>query len=130
MHDGVIVTPFWTITSISEKSNWTAINDPCTLELGSGWRIPTTTEWTNVDASGGWGTWIGPWNSGLRLHAAGRLFNDGSLQNRGSQGYYNSSTQSSSTGCWSLFFGNGISIVAGDGYYGKAYGFTLRCIRE
>jgi hypothetical protein len=50
-HDGTTRTPntAW-ITNISESSDWTSMNDPCVLELGNGWRIPTYTEWTNVDA--------------------------------------------------------------------------------
>ena len=73
-------------TSINENSDWLAANDPCALELGSGWRLPTSTEWTNVDASGGWTDWNGPWNSALKMHAAGYLLvSDGSLDYRGSR---------------------------------------------
>ena len=51
-HDGTTRTPNTTwITSINENLDWQAANDPCALELGNGWRIPTYTEWTNVDAS-------------------------------------------------------------------------------
>ncbi len=71
-HDGTTRTPNTTwIGSISETSDWVTANDPCTIELGSGWRIPTSTEWTNVDASGGWTDRNGPWTSGLKLHPAG-----------------------------------------------------------
>ncbi|MEI7725510.1 MAG: hypothetical protein WCK09_10430, partial [Bacteroidota bacterium] len=42
------VTPFWTITDINENSDWAVGNDPCNIELGGGWRIPTITEWENV----------------------------------------------------------------------------------
>ncbi len=61
-HDGTTRTPNSTwITPINENLDWQAANDPCTIELGSGWRIPTSTEWTNVDASGNWTDWNGPW---------------------------------------------------------------------
>jgi len=70
-HDGSTLTPSWTITSIDESSDWTLLNDPCALELGAGWRIPTLTEWCNVDNSGGWTNWNGPWSSNLKMHAAG-----------------------------------------------------------
>jgi len=128
-HDGSTRTPNTTwISSISDYSDWTWANDPCTLLLGTGWRIPTRTEWTNVDASGNWTNWNGPWNSGLKLHAAGHLsFSDGSLLNRGSFGNYWSSTQSSATNGWYLAFYSGISAVNGNG---KAYGFSLRCLRD
>jgi hypothetical protein len=102
-HDGTTLTPSWTITSIDENLDWLVANDPCALELGSGWRIPTSTEWTNVDASGNWTSWTGPWNSSLKMHAAGNLNNsDGSLNLRGSNGNYWSSSQNSATNGWYL----------------------------
>jgi hypothetical protein len=44
--------------------------DPCTLELGAGWRITTKTERTNVDAGGNRTNRNGPWDSALKMHAA------------------------------------------------------------
>ena len=127
-NDGTL-TPAWTITSINETSEWTTANDPCAIELGTGWRIPTSTEWTNVDAStgGNWTNWNGPWNSGLKLHGAGFLnYSDGSLNNRGSQGNYWSSGSYSSTLSFDLNFNSGLSQLVSNN---KAFGFTLRCIR-
>jgi hypothetical protein len=69
--DSATVTPSWTITSIDENSDWLIENDPCNLELGQPWRIPTYTEWYNLDNAGGWNGWNGPWNCGLKLHGAG-----------------------------------------------------------
>ena len=128
-HDGTTRTPATTwITSISENSYWVAANDPCTLELGNGWRLPTFTEWTNVDASGGWTTWNGPWNSGLMIHAAGYLnYGDGSLINRGFHGYYWSSTQYNASNGWYLNFNSGYSNMS---INYKSYGFTARCLRD
>ncbi len=54
-------------------SDWQTANDACNIELGSGWRIPTFTEWTNVKTSGSWSNCNEPWNSGLKLDAAGYL---------------------------------------------------------
>jgi hypothetical protein len=128
-HDGTTRTPFtlW-ISSIDENLDWQAANDPCTLELGEGWRIPTSAEWTNVDATGGWTDWNGPWNSGLKIHAAGYLGNStGSLYNRGSAGYYQSSVQSGSADGWGLYFASGLSNVSSNS---KAYGGSLRCIKD
>ena len=49
MHDGINRTPNTTwINPISENSDWLAANDPCTSEIGSGWRIPSRSEWQNV----------------------------------------------------------------------------------
>jgi len=128
-HDGTTRTPNTTwINSIDEDSDWLPANDPCSIELGVGWRLPTETEWTNVDASGGWTDWNGPWNSDLKMHAAGGLlYSDGSLIYRGMYGVYWSSTQLENTYGWYLFF------TSGDCYmdYGpKAFGFTVRCINE
>ena len=128
-HDGTTRTPNTTwITSINENSDWISSNDPCTIEIGSGWRIPTYTEWSNVYASGGWTDWNGPWNAGLKMHAAGLLYySDGSLRNRGSSGYSWFSTQNDATSGWYLFF---YSSHSGIDYYSKADGFALRCVRD
>ncbi|MEI6436432.1 MAG: hypothetical protein WCP32_16510 [Bacteroidota bacterium] len=121
-------TPAWTITSINESSDWLTANDPCNLELGTQWRIPTYTEWYNVDNTGGWTTWAGPWGSGLKLHAAGYLsYSGGSLDYRGTDGIYWSSTQGSAALGWYLNVGSSYSYM---GYDGKAYGFSLRCLRD
>ena len=128
-HDGTTRTPNSTwISSIDENSDWLLANDPCTLELGSGWRLPTNTEWTNVDVSGGWTTWTDPYNSGLKLHAAGFLSSSsGSLSARGSDGYYWGSTQLNANYGWNLLFANGGSYMY---YHVKANGFTARCIKD
>ena len=127
-HDGTTVTPAWTITNISENSDWIAANDPCPLELGAGWRIPTNTEWNNVNASGNWTNWNGPWNSGLKMHAAGYLYSsDGSLTSRGSIGHYLSSTQYDASNGWSQGFSSSNGSIW---FFSKAYGFSVRCVRD
>ena len=128
-HDGTNRTPNTTwIYQISENSDWVIANDPCSIELGATWRIPTYTEWNNVDNTGGWTTWTGPWNSGLKLHAAGYLGNsNGSLFNRGSYGIYWSNTQNNVTNGWYLYFDSGGSSMYNDG---KSFGFSARCVRD
>jgi hypothetical protein len=128
-HTGSARTPNTTwITSINENSDWLTANDPCALLLGNGWRLPTYTEWTNVDASGGWTNWNGPWSSALKMHAAGSLlYSSGSLDTRGSRGYYWSSTQSDNSYGWILYFSSGNCYMSN--YY-KAYGFSSRCLRD
>ena len=128
-HDGSTRTPNTTwISSISETSDWLTANDPCNIELGTTWHLPTYTEWYNVDNTGGWTTWTGPWGSGLKLHAAGYLYySGGSLYHRGSGGYYWSSTQNDATIGWYLGFGSGDGSMYN---YGKAYGFSARCVRD
>jgi len=129
-HDGTTRTPNTTwIDGIYETSDWITANDPCNIELGSTWRIPTYTEWYNVDNTGGWTDLNGPWDSGLKLHAAGYLAtSDGSLGNRGSDGDYWSSTQNDATNGWFLGFGSGGSYMGNS--LSKAYGFSVRCVRD
>jgi hypothetical protein len=116
------------ISSISESSDWIIDNDPCATELGTGWRIPTLTEWNNVDAGGNWTNYNGSWSSALKIHAAGTLGNsDGILINRGAYGNYWSSTQSSVTNGWFIFMSSNASATYGNS---KAYGFSLRCVRD
>jgi uncharacterized protein (TIGR02145 family) len=128
-HDGITRTPNTTwINSIDENFDWITANDPCTLLLGSGWRLPSNSEWNNVIASGGWTDWNGPWNSALKMHAAGFLdINNGSLLVRGSYGYYWSSSQFDNSSGLDLFFYSGYCFMSIDF---KAYGFSARCLRD
>jgi|GEM_PF-1602749 len=127
-NDGTSVTPTWTISYINENFDWQTSNDPCNLELGTGWRIPSYTEWNNVYIIGGWNDWTSPWNSGLKMHAAGYLDNGaGSLYNRGNGGYYFSSTEHDLENGWALYFdSNSLS----ENYGGKPIGTPLRCIKD
>jgi len=127
-NNGTTVTPSWTITDISENLDWQSSNDPCLLELGSGWRLPTNSEWHNVNTIGGWIDWNGPWDSALKLHAAGNLsHSDGSLNDRGMSGYYWSGSQSDVSNSWYLYFYSGSS---GTPSFNKALGFPIRCLRD
>ncbi|MEI7500762.1 MAG: hypothetical protein WCK84_09980 [Bacteroidota bacterium] len=116
------------ITSINENSDWLAAEDPCALELGAGWRIPTGTEWTNVHNVGGWTNWAGPFNSALRLHFAGSLDNtNGTLFARGVNGGYSSSTQSDITTTNILAMGYSFCSMF---IFTKTMGLSIRCIRD
>ena len=126
-HDGTTRTPNTTwITTIDENSDWTSSNDPCTIELGAGWRIPTSTEWNNVDGTGNWTDWNGPWNSGLKMHAAGMLNNNGLLFSRSTIGGYSSSSQLSIFGSYMYFINNGCYVNTTP----KSMGFSLRCLSD
>jgi hypothetical protein len=127
-HDGSTLTPAWTITSINENTNWQIANDPCNLELGTQWRLPTYTEWYNLDNVGGWTNRNGPWNSGLKLHSAGNLnYSNGSPGARGWGGYYWSSAQDVTVNGWYLgFFPDSSEVFSG----GKTFGFSARCLRD
>ncbi len=124
--DGITVTPAWTITSISENSDWLVDNDPCTIELGLGWRIPTLSEWTNVTTEGGWNNWNGPWNSYLKLHAAGYMQSDGVLVGRGYSGAYWHNKQGGD-GFGGVFW-IGYNFATYNYYLPKEYGMSVRCI--
>ena len=133
-NDGTGAYPTWPgDVYIYSSSDWMPGNDPCSLELGNGWRIPTQTEWTAVDASGNWLNRDDAWNSALKLHAAGRLsFGTGEVQDRGVYGWYKSSTQKDAWTDWSFFFAT--NPYGGDACYVlspiKDAAFTLRCIRD
>ncbi|NCQ56176.1 hypothetical protein GW797_08140, partial [Candidatus Parcubacteria bacterium] len=84
------------------------------------------TEWTNAD--GAWTNYTDTYNSVLKLHAAGYLNNNvGSLYFRGTHGYYWSSTQNDATNGWNLNFNSSNSNMNNNN---KAYGFSLRCLRD
>ncbi len=129
-HDGITLTQAtsW-MDYIGDPINWQPANDPCTLELGSGWRLPTKIEWQNVDESGNWTNWSGPWNSGLKLHAAGRLSGSFNilLFDRGFSGNYWSSESNGSIMGWYIEFSGIISLLTVNF---KTNGFTARCIRD
>ena len=121
-----VLTPEWPTTIIDESAEWISDNDPCALELGVGWHIPTKTEWVSADAS--WSTWSDLWNSELKLHASGRLtYNNGYLDSRGSFGFYWSSTQSGGAIGWYLRFDSASSLVTN--YY-KICGYSVRCLKD
>jgi len=116
------------ISSISENSDWVAANDPCAIELGGGWRLPTSTEWEHIDATGGWTNWNGPFASGLKLNGAGYIYhNDGTLSYPGGTGGYWSSTQYDASNAWHLGYDPSVSSMFN---LSKADGFTARCIKD
>jgi hypothetical protein len=126
-HDGTTMTPSgWDGTDDPGTTPWEAALDPCALELGGTWRLPTITEWANIDAGGSWANWTAPFNSDLKLHAGGGI-SSGSLINIGSSGYFWSSNQPGGA------YNNGSGYFTGStaAYWGntlKRFGMTVRCI--
>lgn len=116
-------------------TEWCSTNDPCTLLLGTGWRLPTNSEWTNANANGqhigggtNWANYNDTFADVLKLHAAGYLDNStGSLLGRGTLGFSWSSTQYSSTFGYYLLFASSYSTMNAN--Y-KAYGFVVRCLKD
>jgi hypothetical protein len=128
-HNGITTTPNWIdFELIGDYTDWQPANDPCSAELSNGWRLPTKTEWMNVETGGGWNNWDGPWNSGLRLHAAG-FIGGKVLAERGISGNYASSRQEGLDHYyyWKLSFNSSYSWVE-KGL--QKIGFTIRCIRD
>ena len=128
-HDGTTRTPNTIWTFVIENSNWSAVNDPCSIEINGNWRLPSEVEYSNIWLAGGWGNWFGPWNSALKMHASGQLYReDGHLSGRGLDGDYWSCTQDSMDNAHEFFFysvscwPNNISE--------KMQGNTVRCLRE
>ena len=127
-HDGTTRTPntIW-ITLIGGTSGWISSNDPCSIELGNQWRIPTYSEWNNVLSAGGWITYTDPWNSGLKLHLAGALDQStGFLINRGSAGrYWSSSSNGTKYSAWEFNISNTCYMYLDL----KEFGYSIRCVR-
>jgi len=128
-NNGTTTTPVAWITGFNEAIDWTAINDPCTIMLGTDWRLPTGTEWTNVvGAPQNWTSQTDAYNSQLKLHNAGNLtYNTSGINSRGAQGNYWSSTRASATTGMDFQFNSTTSAVINND---KAYGFSVRCLRE
>jgi uncharacterized protein (TIGR02145 family) len=116
-------------TGISENLNWSAANDPCVNLLGSGWRLPTNSEWTAADAQPQyWTTAAHAYSSELKLHLAGQLaYNSGVLVNRGTNGYYWSSNYYNHYLSYYLGLAGGSSAMSNTF---KTTGFSVRCLQD
>jgi hypothetical protein len=128
-HDGTTRTPNTTwIYPINESSGWDLANDPCRIELESNWRLPTYSEWSNFWYSGWWLNWNGPWNSVLKLHAAGGIEITGEFGARGTYGYYWSSSYVSNP--QANIFSFSATACSADMVYYKAAGMSVRCLQD
>ncbi|HBN6704128.1 TPA: hypothetical protein L3261_002565 [Elizabethkingia anophelis] len=115
-------------------------NDPCP----SGYRVPSRTQWqavidnNNIERVGSWNNNNGNYTTAiyfrnpsnkrtLMLPAAGfRNLSDGTLQGRGSSGYYSSSSEAASN-AHNLFF-NSESVNISN--YGRTNAYSVRCVAE
>jgi len=119
--------PAWNTIQINVNSDWLPTEDPCTIELGTGWRMPTFAEWTKVNT--GWKGYADTYNSVLKIHAGGFLYNtDGHLAGSTTDGDYWSSTQGSNTAGCDLDFQIGSSQVINTD--NKNWGVSLRCLKD
>ncbi len=120
--------------------NWDAAKKACP----SGWHLPGDDEWTvltdylggdeiagnKLKSTSGWKkNGNGNNESGFSSLPGGYRSNSGTFGSLGSNGYWWYSTQYSSTGAWSRDMNYDGGYV-NRGYYGKAYGFSVRCVRD
>ena len=99
------------------------VNNPCP----SGYRIPTEPELEAERLSWSVNTSVGAFASPLKLPVAGdRNNSSGSLDNVGTYGYYWSSTVSGTYSRSLAFFSSNAFMIN----YGRALGFTVRCIKD
>jgi hypothetical protein len=105
-----------------------AQNDPCPL----GWKVPSQDQWSSIfwDGTTSGNTLHGyKVGDALFLPAAGcRYYNDGSLANVSSYGYYWSSKWNSSASSNDLYFSG--SNIYPDNHTYRTYGFSVRCVAE
>ncbi|TAD91767.1 MAG: hypothetical protein EAY75_03525 [Bacteroidetes bacterium] len=100
-----------------------AENNPCP----SGFRIPTAAEWNQERLSWGTNNAAGAFASPLKLPMSGyRYYENASLNNVGDAGFYWSSTGSTSNSRILYFFFNTADMES----YPRAYGFSIRCIKD
>jgi hypothetical protein len=109
---------------IQEDLNWQLSNDPCRLELGGKWRLPTMTEWSDER-----NTWNGEaFLSPMKIVSSAYLSSDGGrLSQWGISGNYWSSTQRSPSIGWYLG-GGGPSYY--DRYDSKSLAMSCRCVMD
>jgi len=111
---------------------WPASLDPCTLLLGSAWRIPNNSEWINVLANvpGHYPNYMYP--TELKLHAADvvREYNNGNRTDLGwIAGYWSSYPRTTTEGAalWDDY-SNGYYL--GNEAIDMATALPVRCLRN
>ena len=127
-HDGTSRIPSsWNSGKDNTYTGWDPAKDPCTLLLGSGWRLPTRTEWNNIISNGALVYSSDAYDSVLKLHNAGHIYAaNGNLGNIGSSGWYQSSTQKD---MYNGYFLSNFGTCSVDSST-KASGISMRCLKD
>ena len=113
----------WLATQVDPDRWATANQGPCP----AGYHVPTNNEWNTADTFGAWNNNTHTFNSDLKLPSAGRRYRiDGLLSTQGTFGYCWSSTVSG-TNARNLTFH---STAAFTDYSNRAYGFSVRCLKD
>ncbi|MFA5643469.1 MAG: FISUMP domain-containing protein, partial [Candidatus Paceibacterota bacterium] len=114
--------------SPNQATLWAGANGGSNNPCPTGWHVPTQPEWATVAGYFSPQTSVGAFNSSLKLPLAGhRRRGDAALSNRGSTGSYWSSSPSG-TEASNLAFNSGVVTPAGIG--NRAYGFSVRCVKD
>ena len=131
-------------TKYGKLYNWFAVKDPRGL-APDGWHVPSEAEWTKLgDYLGGTSLAGGKmksttgWDepntdasnsSGFEALPGGDRRNNGTFNYIGFNGYWWSSTESSTTNAWSRYL-NYLYGVVFRFTFNKTYGFSVRCLKD
>jgi len=125
-HNGMDRTPNSSWPIINENSHWTSANDPCTLLLGSTWRLPTVTEWELTAAASYRSTNGNSYASELVIHKSGIIDDNGQIVNRGISGFFQIKNQTNNE---ANYKGNEAGINNWS-HSSKRIAATVRCIKD
>lgn len=131
-HDGTTLspaTPVWPSSGDASNLNWQPANDPCTLSLGAGWRIPSDGEFDLVSANANWVGYNEAFSSVLKIHNAGYVLGSKALSNRGTGGYYSvSQLYTNSSYVYIMQFN--VALARRSMQMTKAQGYPIRCLKD
>ena len=117
----------WLSDTHQDDNLWQGVNGNTNNPCPSGFRLPTNAEWDAERQSWSTQNAAGAYDSPLNLTAGGfRNYSTGTLREMGSIGSYWSSTVAGTDARYLDFGSSGASMYSG----ARAYGFSVRCIKE
>jgi hypothetical protein len=125
-HDGMIRTPNTSWPIINENSNWTSANDPCTLLLGSTWRLPTLTEWDIAAATAYRNTNGNSFASEFVIHKSGIIDENGQIFMRGVTAFFQIKNQTANE---TSYKGTDAGIMNWN-FTSKRIAAAVRCVKD